>query len=109
RHRTPTIRTRWSSHRQPATSARNGAMNDSLPIRFVPFDGLRGVAILMVFATHASPLVAVGQIGVDIFFTLSGYLITSLLLEERRVVGTIALRRFYLRRFLRLKPALVVA
>src|SRR6185369_2522612 len=48
-----------------------------------------------------------GWLGVDVFFALSGFLITSLLVEERERTGGIALARFYARRALRLLPALV--
>src|SRR5262249_44592641 len=48
-----------------------------------------------------------GSIGVDIFFVLSGFLITALLLEERQSTGSVNLKQFYLRRALRLLPALV--
>ena len=51
---------------------------------------------------------ASGSAGVDVFFALSGFLITSLLLRERSGSGTIDLRAFYIRRVLRLVPALVV-
>src|SRR3954469_6476905 len=62
-------------------------------------DGLRGVAILAVVATHAKLASGwAGNAGVDIFFVLSGFLITSLLIEERERYQTISLRRFYARR-----------
>ena len=70
-------------------------------------DGLRGVAILAVVAFHLR-LIHGGFLGVDLFFVLSGFLITSLLLEERRARGTIRLGRFYRRRAVRLLPALFV-
>src|SRR5687767_1720619 len=69
-------------------------------------DGLRGVAVLAVMVYH-SGLIHGGFLGVDVFFTLSGFLITTLLLEEHARAGTIAIGRFYLRRALRLLPALV--
>src|SRR4029077_12796576 len=68
-------------------------------------DGLRGVAILAVMAMHARPSGWAGDVGVDIFFVLSGFLITSLLIEEWDRFGSISLRRFYARRALRLLPA----
>jgi len=74
-------------------------------------DGLRGLAILLVVASHSRiPVVKFGgTTGVTLFFVLSGYLITTLLLTERERAGTISLRRFYQRRALRLLPALLVA
>jgi peptidoglycan/LPS O-acetylase OafA/YrhL len=71
-------------------------------------DGLRGVAILAVMATHARASGWAGDVGVDIFFVLSGFLITSLLIEEWDEFRSISLRRFYARRGLRLLPALMV-
>jgi peptidoglycan/LPS O-acetylase OafA/YrhL len=72
-------------------------------------DGLRGLAILMVLLSHMPSLgLNGGFYGVDLFFVLSGFLITSLLLEEWRVTGAISLKAFYARRALRLLPALVV-
>jgi peptidoglycan/LPS O-acetylase OafA/YrhL/Flp pilus assembly protein TadD len=68
-------------------------------------DGLRAVAILMVIAYHDRVLRG-GFLGVDVFFVLSGFLITSILLREWNATGTIRLPRFYARRFLRLAPAL---
>jgi peptidoglycan/LPS O-acetylase OafA/YrhL len=71
-------------------------------------EGLRGIAILLVLLCHARiPGADGGFVGVDVFFVLSGFLITRLLLEERELTGRIALLRFYLRRILRLFPALV--
>ncbi|MEP6635152.1 MAG: acyltransferase [Acidobacteriota bacterium] len=72
-------------------------------------DGLRALAILAVLGLHAGvPLFRGGGLGVDVFFVLSGYLITSILLRERANLGSIGLKRFYLRRVLRLFPALFV-
>ncbi|MBI4658323.1 MAG: acyltransferase [Verrucomicrobia bacterium] len=72
-------------------------------------DGLRGIAILCVLAVNCGlPFFRGGFIGVDLFFVLSGFLITALLTEEWENSGTISLRRFYRRRALRLLPALVV-
>ena len=71
-------------------------------------DGIRGVAILLVVACHAGQgLTGAGVEGVMLFFTLSGFLITSLLLEEHEH-GPVRLRQFYLRRARRLLPALGV-
>jgi peptidoglycan/LPS O-acetylase OafA/YrhL len=72
-------------------------------------DGLRGVAILVVLGAHMGiPGFADGGggAGVTLFFVLSGYLITSLLLAERARAGRVDLRAFYVRRALRLFPAL---
>lgn len=73
-------------------------------------DGLRGVAILLVLAGHfdVPPFANAGMSGVTLFFALSGFLITSLLLEERQRSGTVDLAGFYVRRARRLFPALVV-
>ena len=70
-------------------------------------DGLRGVAILLVLGQHAPtrPLID-GFVGVTVFFCLSGYLITTLLVRELRS-GTIDVRAFYRRRAARLCPALL--
>lgn len=74
-------------------------------------DGLRGVAVLLVVASHLGVpgtwLRALGPSGVVVFFTLSGFLITALLLEERERAGRIAFGAFYLRRARRLFPAML--
>jgi len=75
---------------------------------YIPaLDGLRAVAILMVVAYHLGWLRG-GFLGVDVFFALSGFLITSVLLQEWDATTSIDLRRFYGRRLLRLAPALSV-
>lgn len=77
-------------------------------IRYVPaLDGVRGIAVAAVFVFHAGQLVG-GYLGVDMFFVLSGYLITSLLLVEGEHSGRIDLVRFWGRRARRLVPALAV-
>jgi peptidoglycan/LPS O-acetylase OafA/YrhL len=77
--------------------------------RLTALDGLRTVAVLLVFAHHVDQRALPGGfIGVDVFFVISGYLITSLLLREREMTGDISVSRFYLRRALRLYPALLV-
>jgi len=73
-------------------------------------DGLRGLAFAMVLAGHAGWPVArtrAHELGVELFFVLSGFLITALLLEEHERDGEVALGRFYRRRAQRLLPALV--
>jgi len=70
-------------------------------------DGLRGVAVLSVMVYH-SGVTRGGFLGVDVFFALSGFLITSLLLEEHAATGSVDIRSFYVRRALRLLPALLV-
>jgi peptidoglycan/LPS O-acetylase OafA/YrhL len=72
-------------------------------------DGVRGVAILLVLLYHSGcPYTVGGAVGVDLFFVLSGFLITTTLLEERRARGQFSFARFYARRFLRLAPALLL-
>ncbi|HEU5352770.1 MAG TPA: acyltransferase [Terracidiphilus sp.] len=80
--------------------------------RIPTLDGWRGIAILLVLASHVTmgvlghPVsIPFGVHGVTIFFVLSGYLITTKLMEEQARTGRISLRRFYLRRFFRLMPA----
>jgi peptidoglycan/LPS O-acetylase OafA/YrhL len=80
--------------------------------RFAPIpslDGLRALAVLIVLVSHAGYGNTIpGGLGVTIFFFLSGYLITTLLLDEWLDRGTINVRRFYGRRALRLLPFLFV-
>lgn len=71
-------------------------------------DGVRGLAVLLVVLHHTTTIAPRGYAGVDLFFVLSGFLITSLLEEEYKRHHRIAFGRFYLRRLLRLGPALGV-
>lgn len=72
-------------------------------------DGLRAIAVSVVVLSHAdAAAVPGGWAGVDVFFVLSGFLITNILSRELDATGTVALKRFYLRRALRLTPALAV-
>ena len=82
-------------------------------------DGVRGVAVLAVVLSHVNRILPVswsgaevrrvtdgGWLGVDVFFVLSGFLITALLLDEQGLRGRISFGAFYMRRALRLLPAL---
>ncbi|HWA55515.1 MAG TPA: acyltransferase family protein [Solirubrobacterales bacterium] len=72
-------------------------------------DALRAIAVLAVFLYHAGVAwMPGGFLGVDVFFVISGYLITSLLLSERSRTGTVRLGQFWLRRARRLLPAVGV-
>ena len=84
---------------------------NTLPrFNYVPsLDGIRGIAVLLVLSFHGSyGYFPGGWIGVDLFFVLSGYLITSLLQNEYLTSGRISLANFYIRRILRLFPPLVI-
>ncbi|MFM8268327.1 MAG: acyltransferase family protein, partial [Ilumatobacteraceae bacterium] len=74
--------------------------------RIAGFDGVRGIAVALVVAFHLWPdVVPGGFLGVTLFFALSGYLITSLLLDEVDRSGSVSLRGFYQRRVRRILPA----
>lgn len=78
--------------------------------RIPALDGLRGLAVAGVLAYHAGWAGARGGfLGVSLFFTLSGYLICTLLVHERRATGAVDLGRFWARRARRLLPAALVA
>jgi peptidoglycan/LPS O-acetylase OafA/YrhL len=70
-----------------------------------PLDGMRGLGVMLVLLVHAAfvPFASIAAT-VDMFFVVSGFLITTLLLEEDRRSGRVNLRRFYSRRVLRLFP-----
>jgi peptidoglycan/LPS O-acetylase OafA/YrhL len=92
----------------PAKSANQGVHRGS-GSRYAALDGVRAFAVLPVVVAHAkvSWLHAGGGAGVEVFFVLSGFIITYLLLAEHEQTGEVALRRFWLRRVLRLAPALL--
>ena len=77
--------------------------------RWTGLDGLRALAIIAVLGTHFGFLAQGAFVGVDLFFVLSGFLITSLLLHERETKGHVSLSNFWVRRGLRLFPALLCA
>ena len=109
--------------RQSAISTRDISLD--LPGHVPALDGIRGIAVLQVFVAHFHWIVSTdpyfnavtpwhwlnktlepGFLGVDIFFVLSGFLITALLLKDRERNQPGMFRRFYVRRALRLLPAL---
>ena len=97
-----------------ATVAPSPAPSRQTTLRYLPgLDGLRGISVLAVIVFHHYFLFGSergwlpgGFLGVEVFFVVSGYLITSLLLAERRETGRISLKHFWLRRARRLLPAL---
>ena len=98
--------TRSPRPRPSSTTARR-------PAHLPQLDGLRTVAVTLVLVYHVArtqemSFLPGGFVGVDVFFVLSGSLITSLLLREHRSTGRVDLRRFYVRRLWRLYPALIL-
>ena len=95
----PTIESSGSSYRRFLKQRHFGSL-----------DGLRCISIVAVIWAHGpgeaakSYLLRNGRLGVELFFAISGFLITTLLLRERRDTGRISLRRFYARRALRIFP-----
>ncbi|HTW21488.1 MAG TPA: acyltransferase family protein [Mycobacteriales bacterium] len=88
-----------------------GTVNDGVrsASHWSGLDGLRAIAVIAVVVYHFAPFALPGGfLGVDIFFVISGYLITRLLAQEFLAVGSIDVARFYRRRARRLLPALAV-
>ena len=99
-------------------------MNDRMRNSYIPtLDGWRAIAVCLVIAAHSQPMLRNSQtaagtlianllvhtgFGVDIFFALSGYLICTLLLQEKARTGTISLGRFYTRRVFRILPPILL-
>ena len=110
----PDLRRRWRPAVDPGLQASSPKATAAASTRAETFrpdvEGLRGIAILFVLLFHAdlAPL-AGGFVGVDVFFVISGFLITGLLLRERERTGRIGLASFYARRVRRLMPAALVA
>ena len=87
--------------------------------RIPSLDGIRAIAVLLVVLGHAhsrpdgpgwlAPVGDFATLGVRIFFVLSGFLITGLLLKEHKTTGTVSLRNFYIRRAYRIFPAAIAA
>ena len=88
----------------------------SLPSRIPSLDGLRAISILAVVVGHGVPIFGIqshlmghlGNFGVRVFFLISGFLITTLLLKEWDATGGISIKNFYIRRALRIFPAFYV-
>jgi len=82
-------------------------MSENTNVHYRPeIDGLRAVAVIPVILFHAGfSLFSAGYVGVDVFFVVSGYLITSIILSEKKA-GTFSISNFYERRARRILPAL---
>ena len=110
----------WSPHRPsgdgrvpgspvgapPSEEARPTPESLSRGNRLASLDGIRAVAVIGVLLYHAD-VISGGYLGVDVFFVLSGFLITVLLTQEHTRTGAISVPRFWFRRVFRLVPALV--
>ena len=98
--------THASAGSRPAAPAAAPLRHHAEAPRLAGLDGLRGIAVLAVIAYHLGQngLAPAGFLGVDMFFVISGFIITALLLREHGRSGRIDLRAFYLRRARRLLP-----
>lgn len=83
----------------------NSHQINSATDRISSLDGLRGFAVLVVFLSHTLGIPKGGELGVDVFFVMSGYFISTLLFDEINRKGTINLWDFYWKRSRRLIPA----
>jgi peptidoglycan/LPS O-acetylase OafA/YrhL len=109
-------------HQSPLTEVELQQQPEPLPDwisqgRIPLLDGLRGIAVILVLLAHAcqtegfplrpvlEPLLVHGAVGVELFFVLSGFLITTLLVRETQRTGQVKLGMFFLRRTLRIVPA----
>ncbi|MDO8365053.1 MAG: acyltransferase, partial [Actinomycetota bacterium] len=97
----------------PATQVAEPIIHPALrnQISRVPYlpglDGLRAIAVVAVMVYHANhDWLSGGFLGVEVFFVISGYLITLLLISEKESTGKVSLRKFWMRRAKRLLPAL---
>jgi len=87
----------------PASRAKT-AISD----RRADIQGMRAIAVLVVVAFHGNLPLPGGFVGVDVFFVISGFVITAMLLREKQRTGRVKLTSFYVRRFRRLTPALAL-
>jgi len=103
-------RTLIAAARRPRapSAAWRAAPEVATPFRVAGLDGVRAIAVTLVILFHLTPGTTIGgYLGVDLFFVVSGFLITTLLLRERNQTGRIRLGAFWARRARRLLPALV--
>ncbi len=92
-----------------AETKTRAAMSATPKLAYRPeFDGIRGFFVLVILGCHYGLPAKGGWLAVDMFFVLSGYLITSLLTTEQRRTGRLNLKRFYRNRAYRLAPALLI-
>ena len=84
-------------------------MSDETRMGFQPaLDGLRAISVIAVMLYHAGvSWIPGGFIGVEVFFVVSGFLITSLMIDEQHAFGKVNLKQFWIRRARRLLPALI--
>lgn len=99
-----------SNHAEVGVAVHDRRASEQSPGPRAPFrrdiQGLRAIAVLAVLCFHARlPFAQGGFVGVDVFFVISGFLITSLLIREYEAGGRVSLSRFYARRIRRLLPA----
>lgn len=83
----------------------SGLISNAYGGRRADLQGMRAVAVLMVFANHLFGWPPGGFVGVDVFFVLSGFFITGLLIRERETTSKLSFRRFYTRRVKRILPS----
>jgi peptidoglycan/LPS O-acetylase OafA/YrhL len=95
---------------EPGPGLRRGAPTPSFPDsrRRLDVQGIRAIAVLLVIGFHAGLPLAGGFTGVDVFFVVSGFVITGLIMREAASPTGFSLRRFYYRRARRLLPALAL-
>jgi peptidoglycan/LPS O-acetylase OafA/YrhL len=100
----PAARTGTPARPAPGSKARAKGSG-----RRADIEGLRAIAVVGVLAFHAGlPFLPGGYVGVDVFFVISGFLITGLVASEVELTGRLSLTRFYARRIKRLLPAAVL-
>lgn len=101
--------TRTQAFERSDDGAERRTMRDAAAAYIPGFDGLRAIAVAIVLVAHAGyDRTIPGGFGVTIFFAISGYLITNLLITEYARTDTIDLKLFYARRIVRLYPELIV-
>ncbi len=95
-----------TTERSESTRSRVAASESTGPRRFrADIQGLRAIAVVLVILAHTVGWPTGGYIGVDVFFVISGFVITSLILREIKQTGTLSLANFYRRRARRILPA----